>query len=335
MKEIHNTNRIPYIDSLKGIMIIFVILGHCERFFPHEGYLLYSTHVPLFFVLAGFFCKPFTTKFFTQKCKKILLPYILSCFILLLSILFYAIITNNNNLNIKDHLLRCILIDYGPYDIGPNWFLIAYLISISLYSLLQLIWNDKSVIFICIILFFIGEATTDYTHNIFKLNSAITALPFICFGNIYHKYNTKIKLNSMWYLFLVFLWIPNLYWGISVHLSKYPLSFLSIISSITISITWLQFGDRFNFKIFRYIGNHTLLLLCVHSIAFYLLNNIYNFIHLSLCNKYQILIVQLLYYFSVSIIALYLQHIFEKKKNTSICNYILHKIYPNNQKEIV
>lgn len=282
MKEGDNINRISYIDSLKGIMIIFVIIGHCERFFPHEGYLLYSTHVPLFFVLAGLFCKPFDIMFFYKTTKKILPSYILSSIVLILSILLYCRLSSDNSIIIKEHLLRCVLVDYGAYDIGPNWFLIAYLIAIPLYSALLLLLNDKRIIIACTLLFLIGEATTDYTHNIFKLNSALTALPFVCFGNLYHKYKIKTKLNHICIFFLFLLWLPNLYWGISVHLSKYPLSLLSIISSIAISIIWLQVGDRLNFKFFSYIGKHTLLLLCVHSIAFYLLNNVYNFIQLSL-----------------------------------------------------
>lgn len=44
------------IDIMKGIGILLVMLGHFVDGFAHT--FIYSFHMPLFFVLAGYFAKP-------------------------------------------------------------------------------------------------------------------------------------------------------------------------------------------------------------------------------------------------------------------------------------
>lgn len=85
------TKEIVYINYAKCVAILCVCIGH---FLP-SGHLLkiilYSFHVPVFFVIAGFL---FTrnsnsisfSKFINAKAKRLLVPY---CFFFTLSILEY------------------------------------------------------------------------------------------------------------------------------------------------------------------------------------------------------------------------------------------------------
>lgn len=56
--------RIEYVDAAKAIAIILVIFAHCHYMieFPRLGNLIYSFHMPLFFIVSGFFLKEMTTK---------------------------------------------------------------------------------------------------------------------------------------------------------------------------------------------------------------------------------------------------------------------------------
>lgn len=47
--------RIAYLDAAKGCAILSVILSHL--WIPELTHLLFSFHMPLFFVLAGYFLK--------------------------------------------------------------------------------------------------------------------------------------------------------------------------------------------------------------------------------------------------------------------------------------
>lgn len=51
--------RIGYIDTAKAVGIILVFMGHCSNVvsIPYLHNFIYSFHMPLFFVLAGWFIK--------------------------------------------------------------------------------------------------------------------------------------------------------------------------------------------------------------------------------------------------------------------------------------
>lgn len=85
-------NRIIWADSLKGLLIILVVLGHAiqivfakECFNDHMFNLIYSFHMPAFMAISGYFA--FRTKrvsLFTackRRCLQLLVPYFLWSFI--------------------------------------------------------------------------------------------------------------------------------------------------------------------------------------------------------------------------------------------------------------
>lgn len=51
--------RIAYIDTAKGVTILLVIIGHCAwiKSVPGLDHLIYSFHIPLFFIVSGMFTK--------------------------------------------------------------------------------------------------------------------------------------------------------------------------------------------------------------------------------------------------------------------------------------
>ncbi|HEM4571297.1 TPA: acyltransferase family protein [Streptococcus suis] len=56
--------RIQWIDNLKGIGILLVVLGHTS--FPFKNYIFWI-HMPLFFVLTGIIIIEFFWKNMSQK----------------------------------------------------------------------------------------------------------------------------------------------------------------------------------------------------------------------------------------------------------------------------
>lgn len=53
--------RLNYIDIAKGIGILMVFVGHCNELPDLLSRLIYSVHMPLFFILAGYFYRPEST----------------------------------------------------------------------------------------------------------------------------------------------------------------------------------------------------------------------------------------------------------------------------------
>lgn len=64
--EVQKNKRIDYLDIAKGIGILSVIIGHTFDV-QYLSNFLYSFHMPLFFVLSGYFFKEKDTKTIVKK----------------------------------------------------------------------------------------------------------------------------------------------------------------------------------------------------------------------------------------------------------------------------
>ena len=77
--------RLVWLDIAKGVAIVAMVLGHCLDSSTDLRIFIYSFHMPLFFVLAGFtmHAKP-RRQVLVQSARRLLVPYFVVCAILLL-----------------------------------------------------------------------------------------------------------------------------------------------------------------------------------------------------------------------------------------------------------
>ena len=73
--------REKYMDIAKGIAAILVIIGHCNYTNKYMLAWLYTFHMPLFFIINGFFISSsverYSLKEYTKKkAKSLLIPYL-------------------------------------------------------------------------------------------------------------------------------------------------------------------------------------------------------------------------------------------------------------------
>ena len=93
IEDLTNKGRITWVDSVKGIAIYLIVVGHflnVSSLVPVNK-VLYSFHVPLFFVLSGYtYKKPYKNIWdgIIKKIKQLLLPYIIY---VILSVIFCRI----------------------------------------------------------------------------------------------------------------------------------------------------------------------------------------------------------------------------------------------------
>lgn len=77
---ISNNERIFWVDNAKGIAILFVVLGHVSYLPDTIHKIIYSFHMPLFFILSGIFLDngiiktPFKT-FLFKKLRTLMVPF--------------------------------------------------------------------------------------------------------------------------------------------------------------------------------------------------------------------------------------------------------------------
>lgn len=121
----HKTpKRLIYLDVARGIGVLFMLIGHTVPYDSIPYHIIYSFHMPLFFLISGFlFTIPNKTKLI-QRSKRLLIPY------LVFAIIFFAID------GFRLEKLRAIFWDNSnnlPIESGL-WFLTAIAITQLTYS---------------------------------------------------------------------------------------------------------------------------------------------------------------------------------------------------------
>ncbi|WP_092242833.1 acyltransferase family protein [Lacrimispora sphenoides] len=105
------SRRLSYIDIAKGIGMICVILGHME--IDKINTIVFSFHMPLFYIINGYFIKKSDySVFILKKAKTLLVPYLFTGLCIVVFEVF------------KD-LCRCIY-DRIPFDISSWIYAILY-----------------------------------------------------------------------------------------------------------------------------------------------------------------------------------------------------------------
>lgn len=175
--------RIEWIDWLKGICIVLIVLGHIIRGFISAGmfgeidlsyidYTIYSFHMPLMFFLSGILYGQNREKnlknwkrFILDKTIKLYIPYLIFSYIMFaFKFIFGGSI--NSAVSVKDVLL----IPFKPFDI--YWFLLALLIIFIIYSFLDYKNTNKKVIIgISIISSIIAFFIEKYFPNLYYIRT--------------------------------------------------------------------------------------------------------------------------------------------------------------------
>lgn len=163
--------RNTYIDYLKGIAIIMVVLGHCWKLPQDVFRLIYSIHMPLFFAISGYLLagredEPLG-RFIIKKAKSLLIPYIVFC---LISCVFRVVILGKC-LSVKE-AVTAVLLGGKNLIIIFNfslWFLPVLFISIVLFKLLLYFKKREYIVGISVlILFVISPRIQAYVYSIYN-----------------------------------------------------------------------------------------------------------------------------------------------------------------------
>jgi fucose 4-O-acetylase-like acetyltransferase len=278
-----NNYRFQWVDIAKGIGIILVVYGHVvrglhsskiigEQIFYFSDTLVYSFHMPLFFVLAGlFFMKSMgkytSGKLFVEKCKTILYPYIIwSLFQTGTKIMLSKFTNGGEELNSLNSLLTCLFIPRAQF-----WFLFA-LFFINLFNLLLIsvfrhIWLIISII--------IGLVYYLFPVSLFVFSNALHYLIFFNIGilasnillnNSFLK--TASKLSFLVISILLFLIVEYVYVCKSLRISFY-----SLITALTGLFLVIQTAYKidtyrgFPSKLLNFVGRYSLEIYILHILV--------------------------------------------------------------------
>lgn len=284
--------RIGFIDVMKGITILCVILGHC--FAPYGlKTIIYSFHVPCFFLLSGFFWK---SQPVWKRFKHLIVPYLITSIVMLLITLVNQVIIQTGGLYgqpssgiIWEWLAKTIfgspndLITgniWGIGQIGPIWFFEA------------LFWADIEMEFIMrirseslqmVTIFFVVLLSYIISRFIwlpFNILNGLSAVIFVFAGKKLSAINNIEKFvdNYKFVLCAVTVSLVTLicYHAVGKDLSlsriDYPLYGFDVLGAFSGSYI-IAYISRVICKIFKYIekilrliGQSTLEILSFHTI---------------------------------------------------------------------
>lgn len=273
--------RITYIDSAKAIAIILVIVGHCYwlKDIPKLGGIIYSFHMPLFFLISGFFIKDISIKDALSKYSKAYLwPYlVIGSFIIIIGIgkelyhsqSWYGLLSLNlvkilwgSNTENSDILFGAI-----PH-IGPSWFLLALFWGCLSMSFIRLLKSNIYQITLIAIAISFSICSSQIIKMPFSLQGGVLCLTYIYTGNYIRKNDllsiifdipTWIKILALSLWILVAIGIG----GIDIGSGNLGYSVVGLTVSLIGSLFILYFCKRTNIK-FGWIGRNTLSILCAH-----------------------------------------------------------------------
>lgn len=264
------------LDITKGIAILLVIVGHCGKipYMPFR-HLIFTFHMPLFFLVSGYFYKQ-------RSLKKTLLkdivhlgvPYVVTCIAILLFYLLSWVKTGNSKPfyyyasaslwgNGTEH--TCRFLGDSPI-IGAIWFLPALLVCKNTYNLLP----SKSRLLFSSVIFVLATVIGRYLIFIpFSVLSGLSAIVFYAIGDFF-KGIKRIPL-AYWIIGII-CWVMSFkYSRINLVQPRLDLYFVDVIGATTMSLLVYCISKSIS-KIpiisssLSWVGKSSLLILCFHLI---------------------------------------------------------------------
>ena len=275
------THRQTEFDIAKGIAIICVVLGHLNVIWLQN--LVYPFHMPLFFLISGYFLsinRPWKM-FLKRKKDALLIPYLFTGFVIVAASIPISLLTHRSP---SFEALRWLLgVFYGngtdmpsifpniPTFIGALWFLLA-LFWASLFARLILQYFSGLLAPIAfIILFCLGWSTSDSVWWPWDIQAGMTAALFLYIGYETHTHDLlNRKVPGICVLFVFLFTLGSMYFYSNLEISKNHFGNGIFDPLRAALITWLiiLFSKRIDgsyfAKIMSWFGANSIIVLAFH-----------------------------------------------------------------------
>ena len=263
-QEIVPQKRIEWIDQLRGILFLFVIICHSRLAPPFLKHLYEPIFLTGFFFLSGYLYKD---KDIAAKMKSIFNG-------LVAPFLLYSLLWGG--ISLLQPFDPCVVMDTIVVNLlgGETiWFIPCLIWVAVLYVLLRKFFKDKSDA-VCMILALIALLVTSHFHIDFDVwcwQTGLFSVGFYAYGHIFkerllNKRNTAIGICTYVVLCLV---AGNLGWldGIDMHRHRYgvPIVFLCLSTiGCVVCVSLIRFLPSANLLV--EFGRYTLFMFPFHSI---------------------------------------------------------------------
>ena len=289
--------RIHYIDIAKGILILLIVRYHlCFSDFP--GWMKVDTlvryiHVPVFFVIAGFFLKESSfsnlKNFYKRKINNL---YIKSLPYFVCGVVFHnAYAQGRISIAYSSFTDYCkafakvfTATAYEP-SVGPLWFAEALLWAFVAIPLIYNISNKSSspnrqTLFISFIIYIIVWYVTNKMEidTLLRIQVGFSSIIFILCGKVYYQNIEEIKrFRNLWgallSVFILFFYTHIIQYSASPIINIYPDPFaylLTTLSAAYITLYVSRLIEKYKFtRIIELCGSYSFHIMAGHLLCIY------------------------------------------------------------------
>ncbi|MCI8983228.1 MAG: acyltransferase family protein [Hungatella sp.] len=287
MESGNTKKRIEYLDVAKGIAMIGVIIAHFGGIPFLLNRICFSFHMPLFFLISGYFFKKGDMNLLLKrKAYQLLRPYVITSMVVIFSSIFWNGIIKNETITVGRNILEWLwAFFYGsgnpynsPYwikEIGAIWFLPALFFSLLI---LGFCLNKKYSLVWIVLLMWVGSYTRDVLWLPFSIQAALVALGYLYIGYNVREYNILEKLIAspvivgaafvLWVLYILCdggrVYIVQGYFANGIY---YETFFSSVAAFCVIWIAYI-ISKKSNLveRFLKFIGQNSLIIMCAHLV---------------------------------------------------------------------
>lgn len=269
-----------HFDIAKGIGIILVIIGHTVGGLVHK--FIFSFHMPLFFLIGGyFFHERDQRQLISKNFRRLLVPYIFTCIVVialavLKSVLShqYSEIPNQLRLWTYASLYGSGVTYRSPFyikQIGAVWFLLALFVAGYCFNMV-LKYQHR---FLWVALFvYVGFETSKFIWLPFSIQAGLVGTAFLYTGYVVKEYKVLEKKIPLPFQISMFaLWIfCIIYGGLSMVDNYYKNGLLDALGAVSATYFVIKLAKLIenNAKLVSkwliVVGQNTLVVLCFHLI---------------------------------------------------------------------
>ena len=262
------TKRIKEIDMLRGIGIIYMILGHINFGVEFDHYI-HAFHMPFFFFIAGLFFKRKNLSFFSffrKITRQLLLPY----FFWGIFFCFLAYFMKVGVGNYSKSLINLFTINNSNLAIaGALWYLTCfYFCQLIIYVLNKYLKKEIFFGIGCISSMLIGFILSKFNVVLWwSIVPSFVGVGIIYLGYIFKKTNLIEKIKQRNFVFIVFIFILNIYLimntgYVNMRIGLYP--------------NYLMFFINLIMSVICYLGEYSIVPLCINQFIILFFNYILN-----------------------------------------------------------
>lgn len=286
-----NNLRKTWIDTLKGLVILFIVFWHMPSVPPILHAYLNNFQTPLFFFISGYLFNwskyaNDAVMFFKTRLSRLLVPFI--CFSIISYIFLYLfgyIIGRSINPLLDRGVIQIITgILVGQYSQlvnKPLWFLSCLFLVEIIYYLYAKISNDNEIIILMLlsasIIVFLYMPNYRLVDLPYRLDFAFVFVFFYGIGNLFQKYDgvlfkTKLSIIAIISLFSIIISIKEQ--GSFYDLISLTTYIIAALSCIIVYTYMFKEVEKYNLKIcdiLSYFGRNTMVVLCTQDILLFIL----------------------------------------------------------------